>query len=296
MGGQRREMQQKPEDGTNHRERADGRQASAGPRIELSVPQVAGSVLAAVTAAILASQLGVYGTIVGAGVVSVVATCGGPLLQHVFSRTGEQLREATAHARAGVPVAPPSPPAPGEPPGPDRRAPREGEFGAPRTYGTRRRGWKRPVAAAAVVFGVAMGGITVYEVAAGEELGGGAGTTVGSAFRPGADDTRPGPTDPADGEDRDTRDGDGTDGRDTDPSPAPTPSSGTGDGSGPGDVNPPKGPDPSGSASPDGGGPAPSPSADPPETGTPAPEPSGSGAATGGTTPGPAASTGTGGR
>lgn len=68
-------------------------------RLELSVAQVAGSALAAVAAAVLASRLGVYGTIIGAGVVSVVATAGGSVFQHVFHRTGEQLREVTVHHR-----------------------------------------------------------------------------------------------------------------------------------------------------------------------------------------------------
>ncbi|MEV7996863.1 hypothetical protein AB0O67_34780 [Streptomyces sp. NPDC086077] len=57
-------------------------------RIDLSVPRVAGSAVAAVVAAELASYFGVYGTILGAGLVSVVATCGGSLFRHFFSRTG----------------------------------------------------------------------------------------------------------------------------------------------------------------------------------------------------------------
>ncbi|RPK57194.1 hypothetical protein EES43_22635 [Streptomyces sp. ADI96-02] len=64
-------------------------------RLDLSLPQVAGSAVAAVAAAVLASQLGVYGTIAGAGVMSVVATCGGSVFQHFFRRTGEQIREVT---------------------------------------------------------------------------------------------------------------------------------------------------------------------------------------------------------
>ncbi|MEV5597957.1 hypothetical protein [Streptomyces sp. NPDC052496] len=63
-------------------------------RLDLSVAQVAGSALAAAVAAFLAGQLGVYGTIIGAGVVSVVATTGGTIFQHLFRRTGEQLKEA----------------------------------------------------------------------------------------------------------------------------------------------------------------------------------------------------------
>ncbi|MFF2702397.1 hypothetical protein ACFVUQ_29100 [Streptomyces cyaneofuscatus] len=78
-------MVQKPESDTEPKER----------RIDLSLPQVAGSAVAAVAAAVAASQLGVYGTIAGAGVMSVVATCGGSVFQHFFRRTGEQIREVT---------------------------------------------------------------------------------------------------------------------------------------------------------------------------------------------------------
>ncbi|MGX1762309.1 hypothetical protein ACWIG5_36345 [Streptomyces lydicus] len=68
-------------------------------RIDLSLAQVAGSALAAAVAAYLAGRLGVYGTIIGAGVVSVVATTGGSVFQHLFRRTGEQLKEATVTTR-----------------------------------------------------------------------------------------------------------------------------------------------------------------------------------------------------
>ncbi|NUV75593.1 hypothetical protein [Streptomyces fungicidicus] len=72
-------------------------------RIDLSVPQVAGSAVAAVAGAVAASQLGVYGTVIGAGVMSVVATTGGSVFQHLFRRTGEQIRDV-AHVRPkGVP-------------------------------------------------------------------------------------------------------------------------------------------------------------------------------------------------
>ncbi|WP_018535985.1 MULTISPECIES: hypothetical protein [unclassified Streptomyces] len=68
-------------------------------RLDLSVPQVAGSAVAAVVAAKLASGLGVYGTILGAGVVSALATCGGTLFQHFFRRTGEQIRDAAVTSK-----------------------------------------------------------------------------------------------------------------------------------------------------------------------------------------------------
>ncbi|WP_349345227.1 hypothetical protein [Streptomyces rapamycinicus] len=76
---------------------SDGQHKSG--RIELSVAHVAGSALAAVAAAVLASKLGVYGTILGAGVVSVVATAGGTVFQHLFRRTGEQIKEVRVQTR-----------------------------------------------------------------------------------------------------------------------------------------------------------------------------------------------------
>ncbi|WP_406384480.1 hypothetical protein [Streptomyces sp. NBC_01618] len=82
-------MVQKPESDIEPKER----------RIDLSLPQVAGSAVAAIAAAVAASQLGVYGTILGAGVMSVVATCGGSLFQHFFRRTGEQIREVTVQVK-----------------------------------------------------------------------------------------------------------------------------------------------------------------------------------------------------
>ncbi|MFD7980693.1 hypothetical protein [Streptomyces sp. NPDC059071] len=142
-------------------------------RFDLSLPQVVGSALAAVLAAKLASTLGVYGTILGAGVISVIATCGGPVLQHVLKRTGEQMREATTAARPKARQAPAQAP-----------ASYSEAFGEPTTHGTRVRGWKRSALGAAVVFLVAMGGITAYELTSGQDLGGTKGaTTFGSAVR-----------------------------------------------------------------------------------------------------------------
>ncbi|MFD7442764.1 hypothetical protein [Streptomyces sp. NPDC059909] len=140
----------------------------------------------------LASQLGVCGTIVGAGVVGVVATCGGSVFQHLFRRTGEQLRDA---AKSRPPVRAP------------HEAPLVGEFGEATTYGRRVRGRKRPALAAVVVYAVAMLGITAYELASGKDLSGGTGTTVGSVVRGGGgggggggsgDDSAPTPSASAD--------------------------------------------------------------------------------------------------
>ncbi|WP_030676296.1 hypothetical protein [Streptomyces rimosus] len=99
-------MDNKSDTGTENKEK----------RLDLSVAQVAGSALAAAVAAFLAGQLGVYGTIIGAGVVSVVATTGGSLFQHLFRRTGEQLKEA---ATVGTRPKPRRSPVRRRPPGPE---------------------------------------------------------------------------------------------------------------------------------------------------------------------------------
>ncbi|MFJ6351622.1 hypothetical protein ACIQKB_19340 [Streptomyces sp. NPDC092046] len=161
-----------------HRPNPGAEAAEEKKRFDLSVPQVAGSAVAAVVAAKLASTLGVYGTILGAGVISVIATCGGPLLQHLFKRTGEQMHAATTAPR---PKGPQTPGRYGEEP---YGVPYGEEFGAPTTHGTRVRGWKRSAVGAAAVFLLAMGGITAYELTSGQDLSGTKGTTTfGSAVR-----------------------------------------------------------------------------------------------------------------
>ncbi|MEV7675293.1 hypothetical protein [Streptomyces sp. NPDC088752] len=233
----------KAEERKKERERNEGNEEneeSGRRRIDLSVAQVSGSALAAVIAAKLASTLGVYGTIIGAGVISVIATCGGPFFQYVFRRTGEQVRDATAAAR---PRARRVPFAVG--PASAARAaaerddptlllatvpsplPEREEFGEATTHGTRVRGWKRPAIAAALVFGVTMGGITTYELVAGEDFSGRQGTTTfGSAVRGGGHDGRDAPdpggeTTPAPSG---SSDGTGRPGEGATSGPGPTPS------------------------------------------------------------------------
>ncbi|MFF5847537.1 hypothetical protein ACIP4T_38055 [Streptomyces massasporeus] len=246
------------------RERSDGVDESSEHgtektrRIDLNVPQVAGGAVAAVLAAKLASYFGVYGTILGAGVVSVVATCGGSLFQHFFKRTGEQIRDVTAVA------ARPATGSAGQAP------PRPGEFTEGTVYRTRARSWKRPVLAAAVVFGVTMAGITTYELASGHNLSGGRSTTVGDAF------SRGGNTAPDSGESG----GSGTNGT----SDSDTSDSGTPDGSGADDAPT---ADPSGTGAPRGDNPSPSTGEGGPTTPSPSPTPSATGSEdAGSTTPG----------
>ncbi|MFF0041748.1 hypothetical protein ACFYRG_36925 [Streptomyces mirabilis] len=146
-------------------------------RVDLSLPQVAGSAVAAVVAAKLASYFGVYGTILGAGVVSAIATCGGTVFQHFFKRTGEQLRDVTVQAK----------------PRPEQ-APVPGAFTEGTVYRARVKSWKRPVVAAALVFGVTMAGITTYELVSGQNFSGdGTSTTVGDALKGSGSGSNPRP-------------------------------------------------------------------------------------------------------
>ncbi|MEU4794633.1 hypothetical protein [Streptomyces sp. NPDC023327] len=89
-------MRVKPDSGQESKDQEEPQEKR---RLDLSVPQVAGSAIAAVVAAKLASNLGVYGTILGAGVVSGIATCGGTIFQHFFKRTGEQIRVVAVQAK-----------------------------------------------------------------------------------------------------------------------------------------------------------------------------------------------------
>ncbi|WP_069169175.1 hypothetical protein [Streptomyces griseus] len=356
-------MVQKPQSGAEPEER----------RIDLSLPQVAGSAVAAVAAAVMASQLGVYGTIAGAGVMSVVATCGGSVFQHFFRRTGEQIREVTVHVkqpggrqvtvrtrdttpaaakprddattvlRRARPEPDRTPPVTNDPertqllgafapdlpgadpertrwlrqadadrtrllrqtapvrPGPSGPAGRDraqgvtndpeatalfGQAAEPsdlyseaHTHGTRVRGWKRPVLAAVAVFVVAMGGITAYELASGNDLSGGGGTTVGSVVRGGhgSSATDPAPTGST-GPERSTGPDDRRPGDGTSSAPGTVPGDGRSPAPGAGD----------------GGTPTTEPDPVPSATGgSSAPEPTGSAAPTAPASPDPAPSDGT---
>ncbi|GLW73155.1 hypothetical protein Kpho02_54540 [Kitasatospora phosalacinea] len=131
-------------------------------RLDLTATQVAASALAAVAGAVLASELGVYGTILGAAVVSVGATVGSALFQHLLKRTGEHLRNAVERGTESAPVVRPAP------------APANGisrEWNAPRVLRAKRRWtWKSYAAVSGLVFVLAMVPIVAVELAAGKPL------------------------------------------------------------------------------------------------------------------------------
>lgn len=114
--------------------------------------QVIAGALAAITAALLGSTLGMAGTVLGAGVASVVTTVGAAL--YLRSLRG-------VHARVVTRTEPPP--------------------------ATRRRlGWPALAAATVLAFVLGMLVITGVEWARGAQLSGGQGTTIGGIVRPGS--------------------------------------------------------------------------------------------------------------
>jgi hypothetical protein len=204
-----------------------------GRRLDLSVPQVAGSALAAIAAAVLASQLDVYGTIIGAGVVSVIATCGGSIFHYLFRRTGDRLKDAAVQARPKgrqVLVTDGRPATAAGRELPDTLDVLGAGYGEATTHRSKRRGWRRPVLGAVVVFLVAMVCITGYELAAGHDLTGNARTTIGSVVGGGGGGSHHAP--PADPSKGTSGDGhrDGPSGSGGGANPSTSPDAGTGQG------------------------------------------------------------------
>ncbi len=224
-------------------------------KLDLSAAQVAGSSLATVAAALLASQMGVYGTILGAGVVSVVATAAGPVIQHFFRRTGDQLRETARPKARRVPL-------------PDDTAPSD-EFGEATVHGTRVRGWKRTAVAAGAAFAIALGVLGSYEAIAGTSVSAGGGTLLSGGTRKAPDHQPSRPREkPGTGE---------TDGRTPGSGPTPDPSGSHGGGHSPAPTpSPSDSGDPTPSPSPPKPTPTPTPTRTPSATPSPdAPTPSG---------------------
>lgn len=76
-------------------ERDDERdpQQNRKPRLNLTTSQVAASALAACCASIVASYLGVAGTVIGAAVGSIVATTGAAVWAHLFRKGGDKIKQ-----------------------------------------------------------------------------------------------------------------------------------------------------------------------------------------------------------
>jgi hypothetical protein len=173
-------------------------------RFDLSLAQIVGGALAAMTAASLGSRLGVAGTIVGAALASIVAAVAGALytasLRHTQHRvktvftgriaeadgpsTGESLGQVTVTDAASALAAPIYIPRthttrvhpisgrsvlPPLPPGPPL---------APPARAARRFAWQGVVAGALAAFGLAAAALTGFEYLSGAALSGGTSTTI----------------------------------------------------------------------------------------------------------------------
>lgn len=158
----------------------------------LNLAQVGGGALAAVTAALAASRLGVTGTVLGAAFGSVISTIAGALYTHSLDRAQTRVVATRARIVRAVPGRDAADPA-AVPPGvagvsdgtdlADATHQSEQTAIVPPEPPTRRHlAWGAALGVAAVVFVVAMGAISLLESALGHPVSGSGtqgGTTVG---------------------------------------------------------------------------------------------------------------------
>ncbi|SNS34350.1 hypothetical protein SAMN06893096_103305 [Geodermatophilus pulveris] len=123
--------------------------------VQLSATQVAAGALAAVSAAVVASFSGLAGTLIGAGLASVVSTVGAAVYGTSLQRTSRTLRRARGQLTAGRTAAGA---APATAVLPAHLDPRRTRAGRPRLR------WTRVAAYAGAVFVLAMGIVSAIEL------------------------------------------------------------------------------------------------------------------------------------
>jgi len=145
----------------------------------INIPKVLAGALAAVCAAVVGSFLGVAGTLIGAAVASIVGSVGTEVYERSLQRGAKKLQTlAPVFVKAPAAVGTPEVAAATEEDSPSHTV-------AGTTYQRKIR-WGHIAAAAAGVFILAMGSITLYEWIAGEPLAAAVGassdkgTTVGN--------------------------------------------------------------------------------------------------------------------
>ncbi|MFJ1766692.1 hypothetical protein ACIOD2_40635 [Amycolatopsis sp. NPDC088138] len=179
----------------------------------LRIAQVMAAALAAVTAALLGSTLGVAGTVVGAGVASVITTVGGEVYLRSLQRTraaalkARQLATSGIRRRGGAEVALAEQPT--------VQLPKPGEEGPPADEPGRLRKlrWPLIIGTSVVAFAVAILAMVSVDAATGGKVAGGTGAGIGKIFGSGSGQTDKTPV---------TTPSTSTD--DTQNSPTPTPS------------------------------------------------------------------------
>ncbi len=174
-------------------------------RPQLSLTQIAGGSLAAVTAAALGSRLGVAGTVLGAGLASVATAVGSVVYTTSLHRTRDKVQKVwvskvrvhrSGSATALSPRTPvesrqrtlaePGPATPVEPVETSGIATRRGHRGFP---------WRTVVIGALSVFALAALTITGLEAISGRTLSGGDGTTIQRVTHTGSNSQQKKPTD-----------------------------------------------------------------------------------------------------
>lgn len=150
----------------------------------IRISQVLAAALAAVTAALVGSTMGVAGTVVGAGLASIVSTVGGALYLQSIQRTKQSVQSVRNKvvARAGATKVTLTDGEPKPAPDPEEEQPPS----------SRRIGWPAVIAGSVLAFVLGMMVVTGIEWVRGEPLSGGEGTTVGDIVRthPGGGDDR----------------------------------------------------------------------------------------------------------
>ncbi len=139
------------------------------PKLQLSATQIIASVLAAMTATVVASFFGVNGTIIGAAVASAVTVTGNAVYSHSLRRTGQEMRKALPPvvARRALPSDVRRVPLPGTPAAHDAVAAAPGR----ETWWGARIAWRRLALAGTGLFLAVAAVVTGIELAAGRPLG-----------------------------------------------------------------------------------------------------------------------------
>ena len=157
-----------------------GDKRSKAKALDLSVTQIVGGALAAMTAAALGSQLSAVGTLVGAALASIIAAVAGALYTASLRRTRDKVKTVFYTGQ---------PNEVDEPTVIDIVADSEGHIAGQRSHlvepepdpSPRRPraklSWKRVVVAALAIFGIAAVSLTAFELVTGHALSGGEDTT-----------------------------------------------------------------------------------------------------------------------
>jgi len=148
-------------------------------QLDLSVSQIVGGALAAMTAAALGSQLSVAGTVIGAALASIIAAVAGSLYTASIRRTREKVKTVFW---TGQPNEVEEPTVMEILPGSEGHvAGQRSHLLEPQPAPTPRGpnlNWKRVAVAALAAFGIAAVSLTAVELATGRSLSGGEGTTI----------------------------------------------------------------------------------------------------------------------